>query len=414
MSNTFLLGRQPILDREEKVFAYGLVFRSAESPRQTTDNGTFPTADLIIELLSEVAAQGVLGQFQGAVNIGPELLMDDLMATLPAKRFILVLDRNPPATDEMIDRCRRLKESGFTLALGDHPFRPEYAEIYQSFDIIGINVKHTPADLIQASIQQFRRHPVRLLAEHVETRDEFAAYLSQGFELFQGLFFTKPTVNARKKLTEIAATLLRLVLLIINDSGVEAIVRTVQESPSVTYKLLLQANSVVVGARQEINSVRHAIMLLGRDRIRRWALFELLVANGGSQERNNPLFTMAMARSVFMEYLSESHPLLGGGSDAVDRACLVSVLSMMETIYNVSIEDVVKEVVLAADLKMALLQRAGLLGDMLSFVEALERLDFATAGKMLPKLQLSPARILEAQRRSLLKNSGGASNDLMI
>ncbi len=409
MNDEFFLGREPILDREEKIYSYTLLSQPAASPLGSGDgDGAFHPADTIIRLLSENGARELLGECKGGINIGFDLLMGDLPPTLPANRIILNLEQNLPLSDVIIRRCHQLKESGFMLALNNHRFSSQFTELYGIVDIIGIDLNRTPADRLKGAVRLFRRHPVRLLAERVDTRDQFTQCRTLGFELFQGFFFATPTVMARKKLNETAATLLRIALLIINEAGVEAIVQTVQESPGLTYKLLLQANSVVVGARREIDSVRHAILLLGRDLIRRWAQVELLAANG-SEEQDNPLVEMATMRAGFMEQLSKSHPLLAGSRDAADRAFLTGTLSMLETIYNVSIEDVVQSVELSADVKMALLRREGLFGHMLTLVEALERLDFDGARDILPRITLSPGKILDAQRNSFHRKGGGMS-----
>ncbi len=407
MSDMFLLGRQPILDREEKVFAYALMFRPAESLQlHTLNDGSFPAGGVIIDVLSDAGAHELLGEGKGVINIGYDLLMNDAVTTLPANRIILELNENLPLTSGVIHRCRTLKESGFTLALHNHLFSRELTELYGTVDIVGIDLNQTPSGWIKNSVQQFRRYPVRLLVDKVDTRDEFNQCRTMGFDLFQGFFFASPTMTAKKKLNETASTLLRIALLIINDAGVESIVRTVQESPALTYKLLLQANSAVVGARQEIDSVRHAILLLGRDQIRRWAQAELMVSNG-SQEQDNPLVEMAMMRASFMEQFSKIHPKLRDSRDAADRAFLAGTLSTLEMIYNVSIENVVESVELSADVKKALLLREGLFGEMLMFVEAMERLDFHRVRRMLPKLNISPAQILDAQRKSFPRKAGG-------
>jgi c-di-GMP-related signal transduction protein len=406
MSCEFLLGRQPILDREEKLFGYALLFGTMESLHQNGGEVGPPLSDhVLVDLMTDACAEDLFGEGKGIVPLGVDLLMSDALAALPANRLILSLIK-PRITAELVKRCRDLKQIGFTIALSDHLFDPRFSELYRIVDVIGIDVKQSPADKVDASVRHLQNLPLRLLAEQVDTRDDFAQCRTLGFDFFSGFFFAGPAVKANKKLNETAATLLRIALLIINEAGVEAIVRTVQESPGLTYKLLLQANSAVIGARQEIDSVRHAIMLLGRDPIRRWAQAELMASNG-SQERDNPLVEMATVRASFMEHLSKSHPLLRNSRDAADRAFLAGTLSMLETIYNVPIKDVVDSVELCADVKMALLRREGLFGELLLFVEALERLDFEEARKMLPRIKISPSQVLDAQRKSFLRKPGG-------
>ena len=409
MSDNYLLGRQPIMNKEEKIFAYELLFRSEESSQQAhVIDGSLSTARVIVSTLSGIGAHEVLGEHQGVINVEYDLLMSDALAILPCGKIILELHQNLPVTGDVIARCRKLKDSGFVLALDNQTFRQENKALYESIDIIGIDLRQTSSDRLRADIGQYRQFPVKILAQKVETRTEFNECQSLGVDYFQGFYFAKPTIIQKNKINEITGSLLRIVHQIINDADIEVIVRIVKESPGLTYKLLLLANSVTVGSRREIDSVRHAVSLLGRDQIRRWAQLELF-ASGNSQELESPLVDMALVRASFMEYLTKCHPLLRGFRDAADRAFLTGTLSMMESIYNVHIEDIIKSVELADDVKIALLRRAGLFGEMLTFVEALEQLDFDKSWALLSKMKISHVQMLDAQRKSFLWKTGGVS-----
>lgn len=118
---------------------------------------------------------------------------------------------------------------------------------------------------------------------------------------------------------------------------------------------------------------------------------------------------MASVRASFMGYLAKCHPMLRGFRDAADRAFLAGTLSMLELIYNISLEDIVKEVELSEDVKTALLRRAGLFGEMLTFVEALEQLDFDTSWALLSKMKIANVEMPDAQRKSFHWKTGGVA-----
>lgn len=408
--NNYLLGRQPIIDREEKIFAYELLFRSEQSlQKPPSGEGSLSTSGVIISTLSGIAAGEVLGkQHKGVITINADLLMNPALTSLPCEKIILNLNQDHPATEDIIERCRKLKVSGFVLALEQQTVQQKNAELYQVVDIVGINLRRTPLDRLRSVISQYRQFPVKLLAQTVETRSEFKDCQALGFDYCQGSFYTKPSTVAKNKINETTGTLLRIVHQIINDAESEVIVRIIQENLGLTYKLLLQANSATVGARRVIDSVRHAVSLLGRDQIRRWAQQELL-ASSNSQDQDNPLVDMASVRASFMGYLTKCHPMLRGFRDAADRAFLTGTLSMLELIYNISLEDIVKEVELSEDVKTALLRRAGLFGEMLTFVEALEQLDFDTSWALLSKMKIANVEMLDAQRRSFHWKTGGVA-----
>ncbi len=402
MNDNYLLSRQPIMDRNEKSSAYKLLLRSEQA--RGGDASPSPV-EAIIDSLSGRGAGELFGDRRGVVTVDAELLMNDLLLTLPCGKIILELRHELALTGERIERCRRLQEAGFGLALVNHRFLPELKEFYQTLDLIGIDLRRTPGEQLRTVVGSYHQFPGKLFAHEVESRAEFAQCQSLGFDFFQGSFFVKPTTTVKKKLNESTVSLLRIVQLIMNDADNDLIVRVFQESPALTYKLLLQANSAAVGARREVDSVRHAVSLLGRDQIRRWAQMELLAA-GGAQEQETPLVEMAAVRAGFMEHLTKCHPMLRGFRDAADRAFLAGTLSMLEAIYNIPVESIVEEVALSDDVRIALLHRRGLFGEMLAFAESLERCDFDTARALLVKLKIPHQQMLDAQRNSFHWKSG--------
>ena len=400
MDAAYLIGRQPILDKDGRIYAYEIVFHAMDTAQTCPADGV---SSRIIDFLANNGAQEILGERKGVIEIGIDILMDDALLNYSVNGITLSIKKSVPLTSAVIERCLRLKESGFSLALDNHEYHHELAELYTRIDFMRIDLDQISPSGLMTVTKECRHHHIHLLARKVETRKQLADCQALEFDLFQGQFIIQPSTSKKKKLEETTSSLLRILHLIMKDAEVDAIVHTFEESPALTYKLLLQANSALVGSRREIESVRHAVSLLGRDQIRRWAQSEILSASGDSQG-DNPLVEMATFRASFMEYLSKSHPMLRGFKDAADRAFLVGTLSMMEIIYNVSIDDVVKSVELSSDVNSALLRRAGLFGYMLLFIEAIERLDFDAAREILPKIKMSPVQILDSQRKAFLWN----------
>lgn len=399
-NDKYLIGRQPIVNRQEQLCAYELLFRSSpKSLQANVTDASFATANVIVNTLSGFGAREILGGHQGFINVELDLLMGDALEILPREMVVLELLETLAVSASLVERCRQLKEAGFTLALDDHEYSPLYEELYGIVDIVKVDLLQTPLAQLPEMLARFRPYPFRLLVEKVETREEFDHCAALGFDYFQGYFFAKPLVMERKRIDEATATLLKLLHLLLEDSPLDEIVQAFQGNPGLTYKLLLLVNSVGTGTREKIKTARHAIAMLGRQQIKRWVQLAIFAA-GDSSGTENPLVDMAAVRAGFMEQLACTLPHFKGLSDAGDQAFMTGILSLMETIYAIPMVEVVQSLNLSDEVSRALLHRQGPLGELLCCAENIEKLDFTAAEAHLAALGISHAQVLEAQCKS--------------
>lgn len=396
-SASYLIGRQPILNREQEIVAYELLFRSAATAGYAAVNdASHATASVIITTLSGFGLESILGPHHGYINLDSDLLMSDLLEILPKERVVLELLETLQVTPAVVARCRELKQAGFTLALDDHVYSPAFRELYELIDIVKIDLLQSPLRDLEPMIEQLRSYPVRLLAEKVETLEEFRRCLALGFELFQGFYFATPSVMERKRLDDAGASLLKLMRLMNREAEIQEIEQAFRGSPGLTYKLLMLVNSVSFGLREKIQTVRHAIALLGRQQIKRWVQLALF-ASDDSRGTENPLVDMAAVRAAFMEQLSLHHPELKGVSDASDKAFMVGILSLLEALYDISPEEVASSLNLSEEIRLALIARQGALGTLLRLTESIESMNLAAALDGLEQLGISQEDVLAAQ-----------------
>lgn len=398
-SDKYLIGRQPIVTRQGQLCAYELLFRSSPGEGATVTDASFATASVIVNTLSSFGAREILGGHQGFINVELDLLMGDALEILPREMVVLELLETLTVSAPLVERCRQLKEAGFTLALDDHEYSPLYEELYSIVDIVKVDLIQTPLARLPEMVSRFRPYPLQLLAEKVESREEFAHCVELGFDYFQGYFFAKPLVMERKRIDEATATLLKLLQLLQDDAPLDEIVAAFQGNPGLTYKLLLLVNSVGTGTREKIKNPRHAIAMLGRQQIKRWVQLAIFAA-GDDAGAENPLVDMAAVRAGFMEHLAGSHPRFQGIGEVGDQAFMTGILSLMETIYAIPTAEVVRSLNLSDEVGRALLHREGPLGELLACAEEMERLDFAAAETHLEALGITHSQVLEAQRRS--------------
>jgi len=392
-----LLGRQPILNRNEEVVSYELLFRSIGSRDAAQFNDVSQaSASVIIDTLSEFGLDQVIGRHKGFINVELDLLMSDAIEILPKERVVLELLESIELTADLVKRCRELKEKGFTLALDDHQFDASYEELYGMVEIVKVDLLQSPAGQLAGMMELFRPYQLKLLAEKVETRDEYLHCHKLGFDYFQGYYFARPAVIEKKRIDEAASTLLKLMRLLSEDAELAEIEQTFCKSPGLTYKLLLLVNSVTIGIREKIRTIRHAVVILGRRRMKQWVQLALFAADD-SRGMANPLVEMAAVRASFMEQLACRHPLLKGDRGAPDQAFMVGILSLLETIYAIPTDEIVTVLNLTAEIKDALVSRAGPLGRLLALAELMECTFFRVTPEQFEELGLTRNDVFTAQ-----------------
>lgn len=399
-NKNFLISRHPILNIKDETFAYEIIFRTASlsSKSESMENAAYATANGIINLLTRFGLGQILGSHRGLIKVDQNLLMGDAIEILPKERIILELPKFSSASRSIIKRCSTLKEDGFELALNINEFNLELEPLYNMISMVKIHPFSLPMDQLTKIINGFRLYPVKLLAEKVESRLEFENCRKMGFDLFQGYFFAKPSILERKPIDEDASGLLKLMRLLSDDAELDLIEKIFRGSSNLTYRLLLLVNSVGMGLREKIQTVRHAIAIVGRQRLKRWVQLAMFASND-SLGVENPLMDMAAVRATFMEHLALRHTLLRGNRDHADQAFMVGMLSLFETLYNITLDEIVNSLNLSDPIREALSpDRKGMIGRLLKLAELMEQpgsVLLTTA--QLEEIGALPEDILEAQ-----------------
>jgi len=236
----------------------------------------------------------------------------------------------------------------------------------------------------------------KLLAEKVETMEEFQQCMELGFEYFQGYYFARPVILSGKKISPSQRSVLHLLDLLNTDASSHEIERSVKHDALITLNLLRLVNTPAVGARYRINSVGHALMVLGRRQLKRWLQILLYVKNGGAQEFTSPLLQLATTRGKTLELMVEH--LRPGQRVSADIGFTVGVMSLMDTLFSIHMRDVLESVNVLDEVRAALLHRSGDYGSMLSLIEHIERnRDGQLLAQMLHQLELTPAELYAIQ-----------------
>jgi len=397
----YMIGRQAIVSRTEEIVAYELLFRSPRAPaRADVQDDVQATSSTILNTISCFGTQAIMGRHRGFVNVDADLLMSDALEILPPALFGLELLEHAAVTPPMVDRCRELKAKGYVLALDDHAYDPQYHELYHGVvNVIKVDVLETDPAELPAVLERFRPYPVKLLAEKVDTWERYRECQRLGFDLFQGYVFSQPAVMKKRRWDGSAAVIFKLMQQLTDDADLDDVERTIKESPPLVYKLLVLVNSISVGLRARVSTIRHAVLMIGLRQLRRWVQLAVFAT---SEEAclDDPVMDLAAVRAVFLEELVRLTPLARRNRNAPDEGYMIGVLSILTRVYDVTMEEILANLSLPEEVAGALLRREGDYGVLLSLVEMVENLEFEEAAERLESMEIPLMSVLDCQKKA--------------
>jgi EAL and modified HD-GYP domain-containing signal transduction protein len=386
-SDDFFLARQPILGRNQHLVAFELLFRSADAPEANVVDHAAATAAVIAHA-SQLGMQRVVGERLAFVNVDEIVLMSDFVRFLPHEQVILEILETVRATPEVVARVVELRGYGFKFALDDVVAKSDDIDkLIDLVDVIKIDIQGVAAENLAALVRAFAAPGKKLLAEKVETLEEFKICMALGFEYFQGYYFARPAILSGKKIAPSELVILNLLQLINSDADNRDIEMAVKRDPLISLNLLRLVNTPAAGARRHIDSLAEALMVLGREQLQRWLQILLYATPGANGDFNSPLLQMATTRGKLMELMMRKRGQQGACSEA---GFTVGIMSLMDALFSMSMQDVLGTVVVAPEVRAALLEREGTLGEMLKIIELLENPKRgAQLGKSLKAIGLS-------------------------
>jgi EAL and modified HD-GYP domain-containing signal transduction protein len=379
---TIYLARQPIVDRDENLHAYELLFRSSggsfDSTATTTQavfaeaNATEATAMVVSNAFYGMGVEAVLGGVRAFINVDSHFLMSDVIESLPPARVVLEILETVEESDAVMARIHALRALGYAFALDDYVGDlHRYPRMMAEIQVLKVDITGQTRESLRALVEKVRRPRLVLLAEKVEHREDFEMVHDLGFTLFQGYFFAKPQMlKTKQAASPQQADLLRLLRMTMNDTDPGDIAEVMKRLPSVTLGVLRATNSSANGLRKKVSSLKEALILIGQERLSRIVQM-MAYARPGNKHVNNPLMQMAAARGRLIEDLARYHP----DASFAEQNCayLAGMLSLIEPIISGSLADVCLELGLGGELEMALLHRRGVLGRLIMLCEAVEQ-----------------------------------------
>jgi len=395
--NLAIIARQAIVDESRAVYGYELFDRSTASDSHTAASD----AALLFNALSYGGAEALVGKLTVFINCTHESLAGGHLELVHPDKVVLEVPTLPEgATPEAIEACiaifEGLKARGFRLAFDQQVLRRPYAAWLPMAAYIKLDVTAFKPELAAPLVQFARSYSqAEIVAEKVETAEQFQRMADLGVKLFQGYWFAKPSTVQAKTIRPSQATIIQLINLVRRQGSTAEIEDLLKKDPTLSFNLLRFINSSGFGLQCEITSFRHAVMILGLKKLFRWAALLLTTSRAGGSPP--AVGTMAVVRGRLMELLA--HELLS--QEECDNAFVVGVFSMLDTMLGMPLESALNSVALPESVVEALLHGRGVFAPFLALTKACESGDEAAFAYNAEQLHLSNHQVNWAHLQAL-------------
>ena len=350
-SNGFrYVARQPILDLRGRVHGYELLFRDGPQQLQFSGDGDHATRTILDNMVI-FSLEKLTGGLPAFVNCTLEALTDRLVEVLSPSMFVLEILENIEPTPELVRACCRLKTAGFRLALDDFRWRPECEHLIEIADYIKVDFTLSDKAERGAIIERLNGRAVALVAEKIETQEQFHDARDEGFTLIQGYYFCRPQLIENRNVPANRLTQIEILRLLHEDNlNFEKLCGLVKRDASLTYRLLRMLNSPVCAVRQEVSSIKSALIAVGEEGFRRIAM--LAIASELNAGQPSELLRLAFVRGRFCELAAEHC-----GLDSKEQY-LVGMLSLLPAMLRVPMQQLTPTLPLREDICIALMGAA--------------------------------------------------------
>ncbi|HZW80530.1 MAG TPA: HDOD domain-containing protein [Candidatus Deferrimicrobiaceae bacterium] len=340
------VARQPIFDRDQKVFGYELLFREDMDNTfhgQDPDVASRSTLDSSLLVGLDVLCDGR----RAFLNCTRDTLIGGLITMLPSHSTVVEILETVPVDAEVVNACQRLKEAGYLIALDDYVSNDPREPLAEMADILKVDLKLTTLEQRAALMKKHGPWRCRMLAEKVENHAEFVSARDQGFVYFQGYFLRRPEMMTTHDVPANAVNYMRMLQAVsVPDLDVPALEKLIKTETSICYRLLRYMNSARFGFKNEIHSVRHALAILGDREVRRWV--RLIATVGAGQDKSSDLVLCALVRARFGELLA---PLTRHGDSDL---FLLGLLSMLDVMLETPMSEILDKIPLDSETKAVL------------------------------------------------------------
>jgi c-di-GMP phosphodiesterase len=362
----FFIGRQPIFNRNREVFAYELLYRSSQENCAHITDGDQATSNILTNTFSKAGLNTLVGNKKAFINMTRSFLLSNYPALLPPARTVIEILEDTKVDDRLGETLSKLNFLGYQFALDDvTSLNDKVSSLSCHLSFAKVDIINTPAQDLHFIVDNLKENHFRLIAEKVETYEEYQMCKKLGFDFFQGFFFCRPEVVSMRKFETSRQVMVQTLARLQNPNvRLEDLEQIVSMDVTLGYRLLKLVNSGYYSLPVTITSIRHAISMIGLDQLRNWlSLFLMSNINHKPHELCNQALIRAKAAEKFAEALSYINH---------EAYFLAGLFSILNALLDMSINEIVEGINLSDEVALALLERKGTIGNILQVVEGIE------------------------------------------
>lgn len=371
-ASTFV-GRQPLFDRHLDVVGYELLFRGAALPnRAIIHNENKATSQVILNAFTDFQLEEVLGGKRALMNLTRDLILEGIPTLLPPERVIVEVVETTMVDERLIEAVKRLRSQGYTIALDDWMAFSTLQPLLGQADIVKIDVQAFDPKRLVAEVGWLKSYGVELVAEKVETYDELRRCRDLKFDYFQGFFLSRPEILKKTAVPPNQIETLELISHMQNpDVAIEELADIIRRDVALSYKILRVVNSAYYSLPRTVDSIKDAIILLGTRQIGSWVS---LINLAQIARKPKELTITALIRARMCELVAE----VGGRYDG-ETFYTVGLFSVLDALLDVGLDDAIEALPLSPEVREAISEGTGVMGETLQGVIAYERGDWENA-----------------------------------
>lgn len=372
LASEFFIARRPIVDRDQNLVAHELLFCNISPQGELPFSSTVEDQPTSASVVADVYQHGlgrVIGDLIGVLHIDADAVMSDIFDFLSPEKVVLAITGVQGVTPEVIARLDELTNAGFHFALILNGENRDVDALLPYIEGVRIDITGKDEATLHHFCQTYRPHQKKLLAENVDSIEQFESCLKLGFDFFQGYYFMQPRILAGKKLSPSHMAITQLLGLVTSDAENDVIEHCIKGDVTLGLNLLRLANTPAFSVHR-IDSLRQALMVLGRNQLQRWLQIMLYADRSTEGRPMLPLLAQATTRGRLMELLAQK--LRPGNRSIADTGFTVGIMSLMDTLFSMPMDEILHQIPVIEEVSDALLHRQGYFGKLLALVEYTE------------------------------------------
>ncbi|MEA1891768.1 MAG: HDOD domain-containing protein [Campylobacterota bacterium] len=408
METILHIARQPILDKNENIFAYELLYRDASLNANIT-NDRHATVTVLSNVLNKFGVKNILGKYKAFVKADKKFLMHDVVLCIPKEYFIFALQSDIELSESLEQKITELHNSGYVLAINDTLFTEEilnkFSNILKYISYIKIDI-NTPKE----NIEILNNYNIKIIFTKVETYTMYDKAIELNGDYVQGYYFSKPKILKQEKFDPDNIKAINLCNYLMDDSSIEQIVNEFENSHAISLQLLKFVNSGSLKFKNNISSIRQILMTMGKEQLTKWLMLMVYSANDntGAKIDKSPLMQLMKSRTNLMVEISKQikdHNI----EDFSSKVYLLGVVSLLDTLFNVDSDTILDELNIDSEIKEALNKNDGILSEIYIFAKNLEKFDIKSVEEFCAKYDIK-AGSLERLTFEIIQSSNEFEN----